>query len=149
MRKQVYVIALLTLILSLCFMSASAAGADWALRVDGAKAPVLLPDGGVAVISGSKVVAVNADGNMKWSWDAGGQVKFLATDDAGNLYAALSKTVFKVSGAGKMIWKTDAFGEVYSFAFVEGKLLVGWANGLFELDDKGKLLWEYYMLEDC
>lgn len=149
MRKQVIIIALAALILLSCFVTVSAAGTDWTLRLVGAKSPVLLPDGGVAVITGSKVTTVNADGSARWSWDAGGQVKYLAIDAAGNLYAALGRTVFKVSGTGKTMWKADSYGDIYSFSVMEGRVLVGWANGLFELDDKGTLLWEYYMPEDC
>lgn len=110
---------------------------------------LVLPGGNPALAAGNRVVVLNDDGSIKWEWSAQDEVKHLAADSDGALFAASGDKLVKLGKDGVAIWEFESFGYITALAVIEGNAYVGWEHGLFALDEKGKLSWEYQAPEDC
>jgi len=98
---------------------------------------------------GQKVIKVDTDGAVLWEWASEDPVSHIVADSDGLIYASSGNFVSKLGRDGKLLWRFDAEGIVYSLMAVESKILVGWEYGLVELDPEGDVLWDYYRPEDC
>ncbi len=77
------------------------------------------------------------------------EVKYLAADSDGALFAASGEKLVKLGKDGEAIWEFESFGDITALAVIEGNAYVGWEHGLFALDEEGDLSWEYQAPEDC
>jgi hypothetical protein len=138
-------------IMFICFSGYAACSdyVQWSVPFKGIGPFLLLPGGNPALAADNRVVALNDDGSIVWEWSAQSEVVFLASDTDGALFAASGDKLVKLDKGGEVIWSVESFGAITALAVIEGNAYVGWEHGLFALDEKGKLSWEYQAPEDC
>lgn len=144
--------SILIVIMILAFgLAASAAVPEkqWTVSIKGISSYVCLPDGGIALAAGNRIVSLNREGRQEWSWTAKAAVGYVAVDDKGAIYATYSNKVVKLDRSGKSVWEKGTFDKAYALAVMEGGVFVGWEYGLIKFDADGNLEWEYYRPEDC
>lgn len=149
MRKFIITAILIGMAFAFTASAAAAPVEQWVFSVKGISSHTLLPDAGIALAAGNRVLSLGNDGKQKWSWTAGGAVGFLAADKSGAVYATYSNKLVKLSANGKMLWEKSTFDKAYALDIMEGGIFVGWEYGLMKFDADGNLLWEYYRPEDC
>jgi len=135
----------------LCFSGYAACSSyvQWSVSFEGIGPFLLLPGGNPAFAAGNRVVVLNNDGSTSWEWSAQDEVKLLAADSDGALFAAFGDKLVKLGRDGEAIWGFESFGDITALAVIEGNAYVGWEHGLFALDISGELAWEYQAPEDC
>jgi hypothetical protein len=131
-------------------MAASASEfSEWAVRIEDIGSIRILNDGHVALTSADKLIMLDQDGKQVWQWSATEQIRCIAVDGMGAVYAAFGNTLAKLGSEGSVLWKADTYDSVYALEIIQGNVFIGWSNGLFVLDPDGNLFWEYYRPEDC
>lgn len=149
MARRRFLIFLLIMLFSFSGYAASGGYTEWSVPFKGVGPLALLPGGNLALAAGNRVVALEDDGSIGWEWRAGSDVEYLAAGTEGALFATYGETLVKLGKDGELIWSFESFGDITALAVVEGNAYVGWEHGLFALDEKGKLSWEYQAPEDC
>jgi hypothetical protein len=149
MRRYLPLAVVLMLIIPMGAAAAGSYKAEWAIRAEGAKELISLPDGSVAFSMGDKVSKADGKGNIVWEWASLEPISHIAADEAGFLYASSGTFVTKLGMDGAPLWSFDATGSVFSLQVIEGSIFVGWEYGLFTLGQDGKFAWDYYRPEDC
>jgi hypothetical protein len=122
---------------------------QWSVPFEGAGPFLTLPAGNPALATGGRIIVLNDDGSTRWERSVEGEVAYLASDSDGALFAAYGDRLIKLDEGGKVVWEAESFGEITALAVMDGNSYVGWEHGLFALDDKGELSWEYQAPEDC
>lgn len=138
--------------LALLALGTQAYGAEtneWNIKLAGIAGHTVLPDGGLALASGLKVISLDSEGSQRWQWTADSSVTFIASEESGAIVATYGSTLVKLDASGKRLWAADTYEKAYSLAILEGGIFVGWEFGLMKFDMAGNLEWEYYRPEDC
>lgn len=122
----------------------------WRLELDGIGPSAASPSVGLAVSSGSRVVLVSKEGNVKWDWTAGDGVTHMAFDAGGNLYVTYSDKLAKLDASGTLRWTRDTYSRAYSLGVLpDGRPVLGYDKGVLCFDEDGKKAWEHYAQEEC
>ena len=149
MRRAFWLLMATAIVLAVQ-LSASAAVPGWTAALPGISDSASLVGGGLAVASGDSV-SVLFNGIVKWTWNAGEEIRRVAAGTDGSVMAAFGTSIVKLSPEGTQIWESDTFDLAYSLSVLEdGMILVGYEYGLLAFGpDGGKYLWEHYAHEEC
>lgn len=149
MRRILVFAALFLFIFAAPALSIGKTGQVWSIEFEGITSSALMPDGGIAVSTGSQAVVLNKDGHVRWTWKASEPIYLMTADLTGGLYVAFGSIVAALSKDGEKKWQTEVYGNVHALAVMDGILLVGWDHGLFSLNLDGSLAWEYFKPPNC
>lgn len=149
MRRVLALIISIMLLSAFCASAVEQQGMSWSVELEPISAFVVLPDGGIALVTGGEVLRLDAEGRQGWRWSASEEIRHIAADMGGNLYASYGHEVARLGADGRLAWRAETYGKSYVMAVLEGHLFVGWENGLFKYDLDGNLEWEYWRPEDC
>jgi outer membrane protein assembly factor BamB len=104
-------------------------------------------DGAVYTTSGSQLIALGRNGEMRWKCDRPGSLSALVLAPDGTLYVIEDQLrLCAISSAGQLQWAYEFPKTVYAMPVLgsDGNVLVGCTdNSLYAIDKQGKVAWRY------
>jgi len=117
----------------------------WVIGAGGTSSPAIGTDGTIYVGSGNKLIALNPDNTVKWSYVIGIACSSPAIGSDGTIFVGGYRTLHALNPDNTLKWSYATGGIIWSSPAVgAGTVYVGSSDGkLYAFFENGTLLWTY------